>query len=221
MKVEIDVAPIFEDKLGVDTVTLLEHLAQAWQENTDEPAMISALETAFCLARDLEGNAGETVRTSRRTHNINWNSTPERLFLKCVLGALIRKGLPKSELLAKFKALVPDYQHFFDISVSDSALWGRADTGRRGGKYRGENPDIHPLTLPYWPIAVAAVEANHPLTADDVRKLVHGDEQAEEQAAGDQSAKDEPASDSEECAPDAGITDQDKTESDTGRSTEG
>ena len=74
MKVEIDVAPIFEDKLGVDTVTLLEHLAQAWQENTDEAAMISALETALCLARDLEGNAGETVRTSRRTHNINWKA---------------------------------------------------------------------------------------------------------------------------------------------------
>jgi hypothetical protein len=204
MKLEIDVAPIFEDKLGVDTVTLLEHLAQAWQENTDETAMISALETALCLARDLEGNAGETVRTSRRTH-INWNATPERLFLKCVLGALIRKGLPKSELLAKLKALVPDYQRFFDIPVSDSALWGRADTGRRGGKYRGENPDVHPLTLPYWPIAVAAVEANQPLTADDVRKLVHGDEEQEEA---------EPASDSEECAP---VTDQGN---DTGRSTE-
>jgi hypothetical protein len=102
MKLEIDLAPIFEDKLGVDTVTLLEHLAQAWQENTDEVAMISALETALHLARDLEGNAGETVRTSRRTHNINWNATAERLFLKCVLGALIRKGLPKSDLLAKF-----------------------------------------------------------------------------------------------------------------------
>jgi hypothetical protein len=55
MKLEIDIAPIFEDKLGVDTVTLLEHLALAWQENTDEAAMISALETALCLARDLEG----------------------------------------------------------------------------------------------------------------------------------------------------------------------
>jgi hypothetical protein len=221
MKVEIDVAPIFEDRLFVDTVTLLEHLALTWQEDTDETAMISALQTALCLARDLEGNAGETVRTIRRTHNINWNATPERLFLKCVLGALIRKGLPKSELLAKFKQLVPEFQKFFDGPVSDSALWGRADTGRRGGKYRNENPDIHPLTLPYWPIAVASVEANEPLTADDVRKLVHGDEQAEEQEAGDQSAKDEPASDSEECAPDAGITDQDKAESDTGRSTEG
>jgi hypothetical protein len=67
MKLEIDVAPILEDKLVVDTVTLLEHLAQAWQENTDEAPMISALETALCLARVLEGNAGETVRTSRRT----------------------------------------------------------------------------------------------------------------------------------------------------------
>jgi hypothetical protein len=221
MKVEIDVGPIFEDKLLVSTVTLLEHLALAWQENSDEVAMISALDTALCLARDLEGKAGETVRTSRRTHNINWNGTPERLFFKCVLGVLIRKGLPKSDLLAKFKQLVPDFQTFFEGPVSDSALWGRADTGRRGGKYRGENPDIHPLTVPYWPIAVAAVEANQPLTADDVRKLVHGDEQAEEPEAGDQSAKDEPASDSEEWVPDADITDQEKTESDPGRSTEG
>jgi hypothetical protein len=59
MKLEIDVTPIFEDRLVVDTVTLLEHLALAWQEDTDEIAMISALETALCLARDLEGNAGE------------------------------------------------------------------------------------------------------------------------------------------------------------------
>jgi hypothetical protein len=189
MKLEIDVAPIFEDKLGVDTVTLLEHLAQAWQENTDEVAMISALETALHLARDLEGNAGETVRTSRRTHNINWNATAERLFLKCVLGALIRKGLPKSDLLAKFKQLVPDFQTFFDGPVSDSALWGRADTGRRGGKYRGENPDVHPLTVPYWPLSIAAVEANQPLSADDVRKLVHGDERQTDEIG----AKDEPA----------------------------
>jgi hypothetical protein len=221
MKLEIDVAPMLEDRLVVSTVTVLEHLALAWQENTDEAAMISALDTALCLARDLENKAGETVRTSRRAHNINWNSTPERLFFKCVLGVLIRKGLPKSDLLAKFKKLVPDFQTFFDSPVSDSALWGRADTGRRGGKYRGENPDVHPLTVPYWPLAVAAVEANQPLTADDVRKLVHGGEQDSEQEAGDQSAKDQPASDSEECAPDAGITDQDKTESDTGRSTEG
>ena len=209
MKLEIDVAPILENKLVVDTVTLLEHLALAWQEDTDESAMISALETALCLARDLERNSGETVRTSRRTHNINWNSTPERRFMKCILGALIRTGLPKSDLLAKFKKLVPDFQTFFDSPVSDSALWGRADTGRRGGKYRNENPDIHPLTLPYWPIAVAAVEANQPLTADDVRRLVCPDnEQVEEQEQEDEvgeEAQDEPASDSPECVPVAGL----------------
>ena len=34
MKLEIDIAPIFEDKMIVDTVTVLEHLALAWQENT-------------------------------------------------------------------------------------------------------------------------------------------------------------------------------------------
>ena len=45
------------------------------------------------------------------------------------------------ELLAKFKQLIPDYQSFFDTPVSDNALWGRADTGRRGGKYAAENPD--------------------------------------------------------------------------------
>ena len=173
MKLEIDLAPIFEDKLVVDTVTVLEHLVQAW-ENTDADAMISALQTALYLAQVSEGNGETTVRTSRRTHNINWTSTPERLFLKCVLGVLIRKGLPKSELLAKFKALVPVYQDFFDTPVSDSALWGRADTGRRGGKYRNENPDVHPLTRPYWPIALRAVAEDQPLAADDVRKLVSG-----------------------------------------------
>ena len=216
MKLEIDLAPIFEDKLVVDTVTVLEHLVQAW-ENTDADAMVSALQTTLYLAQGLEGD-GETVRTIRRTHNISWNATPERLFLKCVLGVLIRKGLPKSELLAKFKALVPAYQDFFDTPVSDNAIYGRADTGRRGGKYRNENPDVHPLTRPYWPTAEMAVEVDQPLTADDVRKLVHGDNEEQENEAG---AKDESASDSEECAPDAGITDQGNTESDTGRNTEG
>ena len=212
MKLEIDLAPIFEDKLVVDTVTVLEHLVQAW-ENTDADAMISALQTALYLAQVSEGD-GETVRTSRRTHNINWNATPERLFLKCVLGALIRKGLPKSELLAKFKVLVPSYQEFFDTPVSDSAIWGRADTGRRGGKYRGENPDIHPLTLPYWPIAVATVEANQTITADVVRKLVSGEEHEVEED--EVSATDEHTPDSEDGVPDAVITDQGKTESEQG-----
>jgi hypothetical protein len=46
MKLEIDLAPIFEDKLVVDTVTLLEHLVQVW-ENTEADAMISALQTTL------------------------------------------------------------------------------------------------------------------------------------------------------------------------------
>jgi hypothetical protein len=212
MKLEIDLAPILEDKLVVDTVTVLEHLVQAW-ETTDADAMISALQTALYLAQVSEGD-GETVRTSRRTHNINWNATPERLFLKCVLGVLIRKGLPKSELLAKFKELVPQYQDFFDSPVSDNAMYGRADTGRRGGKYRNENPDIHPLTQPYWPLALKAVEDDQPLSADAVRKLVSGEEDEFEEA--EVSAKDEPASDSEDGVPDAVITDQGKTESEQG-----
>jgi hypothetical protein len=90
MKLEIDLAPIFEDNLVVDTITVLEHLVQAW-ENTDADAMISALQTALYLAQVSEGD-GETVRTSRRTHNLNWNATPERLSLKCLLGVLIRKS---------------------------------------------------------------------------------------------------------------------------------
>jgi hypothetical protein len=94
----------------------------------------------------LVSNAGETARTSRRTHNINWNATPERLFLKCVLGALIRKGLPKSELLAKFKVLVPSYQEFFDTPVSDSAIWGRADTGRDEDEPASDSEDDVPAT---------------------------------------------------------------------------
>jgi hypothetical protein len=219
MKLEIDLALILEDKLVVDTVTVLEHLVQAW-ENTDADAMISALQTALYLAQVSEAD-GETVRTSRRTHNINWNATPERRFLKCVLGVLIRKGLPKSELLAKFKALVPAYQDFFDTPVSDNAIYGRADTGRRGGKYRNENPDVHPLTRPYWPIALRAVADDQPLTANDVRNIANlgklvGDEQeeagdqpaqdepAQDEAAQDEAAQDEPASDSEDGVPATG-----------------
>lgn len=80
--------------------------------------------------------------------------TPERGLLKCVLGHLVRKGLARSDLLAEFKRLIPDHQLFFDPpGASDSATWGRADTGRRGGKYANENPDVHPLTRPYRELA--------------------------------------------------------------------
>jgi hypothetical protein len=55
-------------------------------------------------------------------------------------------------------------------------------------------------------LAGRAGEANQPLTADDVRKLVHGDEEQEEpsQPPTAKRQKGEPASDSEECAPTTG-----------------
>ena len=110
----------------------------------------------------------------------DWNKTPERRLLKCVLGHLIRRGLARGDLLAEFKRLVPDYQSIFDApGASDGALWGRADTGRRGGKYAAERPDTHPATRPYWEAAGWIVDDADPLTAADVRsiaELVPGDE---------------------------------------------
>jgi hypothetical protein len=52
-------------------------------------------------------------------------------------------------------------------------------------------------------------------------KLISGDSEQTEEQEGEAEAKFDEAPHSEECAPDAGITDQGKTESDTGRSTEG
>jgi hypothetical protein len=44
----------------------------------------------------------ETPQQNRpREHN--WKATPERLFFKCVLGVLIRTGMPMGVLVAKFK----------------------------------------------------------------------------------------------------------------------
>ena len=110
-------------------------------------------------------------KKSRDKKNHNWNATPERLFLKCILGHLVRSGLARKDLLVKFKRLIPDYDMFFDSPVSDSAIWGRADTGRRQGKYANENPDVHPLSRPYWELARMIVEDGEPLTATDIRSM--------------------------------------------------
>jgi len=82
---------------------------------------------------------------------------------------------------------------------------------------------IRIFTPSRFPTGLSRSRRSRPISRSPLmmRKLVHGDEQAEEPEAGDQSAKDEPASDSEEWVPDADITDQEKTESDPGRSTEG
>jgi hypothetical protein len=100
----------------------------------------------------------------------SWNKTPERRLLKCILGRLVRAGAARAELVPEFKRLVPNYQSFFDPpGVSDGAIWGRADTGRRGGKYAKENPDTNSLTRPYWEPARWIVEDRSPLAAAYIR----------------------------------------------------
>jgi hypothetical protein len=102
----------------------------------------------------------------------SWNKTPERRLLKCVLGHLIRDGKAKEPLLLEFKRLIPDYQSFFDPpGVSDSAIWGRADSGFRGGKYSREAPDVHFITKPYWAAARQIVDDGVVLTEADVCRI--------------------------------------------------
>jgi hypothetical protein len=102
----------------------------------------------------------------------SWNGTPERRLLKCVLGHLIRDGKAREALLLEFKRLIPDYQSFFDPpGVTDGAIWGRADTGCRGGKYAAEAPDTHFLTKPYWAAARQIVDDGVVLTEADVRRI--------------------------------------------------
>src|SRR5262245_1021960 len=102
----------------------------------------------------------------------SWNKTPERRLMKCVLGHLIRDGKAREPLLLEFKRLIPDYQSFFDPpGVSDDAIWGRADTGRRGGKYASEAPDRHFITRPYWAAARKIVDDGVVLAETDVRRI--------------------------------------------------
>jgi hypothetical protein len=102
----------------------------------------------------------------------SWNKTPERRLMKCIVGHLIRDGKAREHLLLEFKRLIPDYQSFFDPpGVTDDAIWGRADTGRRGGKYASEAPDVHPITKPYWAVARRIVDDGLVLAEDDVRRL--------------------------------------------------
>jgi hypothetical protein len=102
----------------------------------------------------------------------SWNATPERRLLKCVLGHLIRDGKAKEALLLEFKRLIPDYQSFFDPpGVTDSAIWGRADTGCRGGKYAAEAPDVNCVTKPYWAVARQIVDEGAVLAEADVRRI--------------------------------------------------
>jgi hypothetical protein len=112
----------------------------------------------------------KTTEEKRQTQS--WNKTPERRLLKCVVGHLIRDGKAREHLLLEFKRLIPDYQSFFDPpGVSDDAIWGRADTGHRGGKYASEAPDVHPITKPYWAVARRIVDDGLVLAEADLRRI--------------------------------------------------
>jgi hypothetical protein len=126
----------------------------------------------------------------------SWNKTPERRLMKCIVGHLIRDGKAKEQLLIEFKRLIPDYQSFFDPpGISDSAIWGRADTGHRGGKYAAEAPDVHFLTKPYWAVARQIVDDEVVLTEADVRRIaaeVTSDAETDSVAAEAANAAEEP-----------------------------
>jgi hypothetical protein len=72
MKLEIDLAPILEDKLVVSTVTLLEYLLQDWQE-TDADAMISALHTAPCAGLGRGRRDDGSHKSAHTQHQLECN----------------------------------------------------------------------------------------------------------------------------------------------------
>jgi hypothetical protein len=166
MKVTLNLSQIAEGRITLEDInpaTLIDEFEHAYR---DDPALASALNTVAHLVGASNGGG-----TGIGRNNHNWNATPERRFLKCVLGVIVRQGLARSELLLKFNELIPDYQTFFDHPVTDSAVWGRADTGRRP-RYRSEWPNLNPATVPYWELAQQVVADDKRLTADDVRALV-------------------------------------------------
>lgn len=160
-------------------------LASVWDE---------ILTPAVCTHLDKTQQPTKTTKAKRQIQS--WNKTPERCLMKCVLGHLIRDGKGKQELLSEFKRLIPDYQSFFDPpGVSDESIWGRADTGYRGGKYAAEAPDIHFMTKPYWAAARKIVDDGVVLTEADVRRIaaeVTSDAETDSVAAEAANAAEEP-----------------------------
>jgi hypothetical protein len=160
-------------------------LASIWDE---------ILVPAVCARLEKMRQPPKTTKVKRQLQN--WNKTPERRLMKCILGHLIRDGKGKEALLLEFKRLIPDYQTFFDPpGVSDDAIWGRADTGRRDGKYAAEAPDTHFLTKPYWAAARQIVDDGVVLTEADVRRIaaeVTSDAETDSVAAEAANAAEEP-----------------------------
>jgi hypothetical protein len=165
-----------QNKMATWAVTLAQEAEPA---KTNQEAAEQALQTlcavwAEILMPAVVARLGKRPKLKAKSdRNLqSWNKTPERCLMKCVLGHLIRDGKAKEQLLIEFKRLIPDYQSFFDApGVSDSAIWGRADTGRRGGKYAAEAPDTHFVTKPYWAAARKIVDDGVVLTEADVRQI--------------------------------------------------
>lgn len=162
-------------------VTWAVALAQEQSSKTNQEAAAQAIATLGAvwgeiitptvIAR-LGKRSKAKVKTEEKRALQSWNKTSERRLMKCVVGHLIRDGKAKEQLLLEFKRLIPDYQSFFDPpGLSDSAIWGRADTGRRGGKYASEAPDVSSITKPYWAAARKIVDDGLVLEEADVRRI--------------------------------------------------
>jgi hypothetical protein len=161
-------------------VTWAVALAQEQSSKTNQEAAAQAIATLTTVWGQIIaptviarlGKRPKKAKTEEKRSLQSWNKTPERRLMKCVVGHLIRDGKGREQLLLEFKRLIPDYQSFFDPpGVSDSATWGRADTGRRGGKYAAEAPDVCSVTQPYWAAARKIVDDGLVLQAADVRRI--------------------------------------------------
>lgn len=165
------------DKMITWAVTLAQESADPTKTNQETAGQAVATLGAVwgeIITPAVIARLGKRSKAKVKTERIvqSWNKTPERRLMKCILGHLIRDGKAKEQLLIEFKRLIPDYQSFFDPpGLSDSAIWGRADTGRRGGKYASEAPDIHFITKPYWAAARKIVDDGVVLTEADVRRI--------------------------------------------------
>jgi hypothetical protein len=85
---------------------------------------------------------------------VNSWRTPPKLYMKCLLVALHDKGLRGDELYSEFAYMIPNWRKFFDKPISDAAPVQRADKARRGGKYKMEAPENHPVMKVLFPRAV-------------------------------------------------------------------
>jgi hypothetical protein len=166
-----------KNKMVAWAVTLAHAVARDDPTRTNQEAAAQAVAMLDAVWGEIltpvvVARLGKRPKAKTNRNLQSWNKTPERRLLKCVLGHLIRDGKAREPLLLEFKRLVPDYQSFFDPpGVTDDAIWGRADTGRRGGKYAAEAPDVHPTTKPYWAAARKIVDDGVVLAAADVRRI--------------------------------------------------